>query len=92
MKAQYYKSKPDVAFGALNSNSIIGVEFNDKRSFVVKVDNSHWIATAIDSNFGFVSKVKGTSIADLMSELNDKKNVFLFDSYKELGEWLTENL
>jgi hypothetical protein len=91
MKAQYFGNE-GVSFSDLDSKSIIGVQFKDSRCHVVKVQAGHWILSGVSSNHGYASKIKGETIKELLDGIHDKKKVLLFETFRELGEWLIQNL
>jgi hypothetical protein len=82
-----------VLMSSLRDSDRVGVEFQDgTRSFVVRVKNGMYITCYPTNNYGHGNKTSGDTIEALLDKLSDASEIFVFDSDKELGQWLVENL
>lgn len=82
----------EIELNDVKDTDLIGVEFyGGNRSQIVKVSLGAYVSVAVGKK-GYDNLVTGTTPKSLLYKLSDKMGAYVFDSPRELGEWLIENL
>lgn len=94
MKIIDRREKPKITLDDLSAINYIGVEFgNGGRAYVEKIAPELYILSNFYSrNNDYSSKVQGGSIKGLIKKVGTIQEVLVFDTPKELGEFLMEKL
>ncbi len=79
----------------LTDASFIGVEFNPtNRGFVQRIDEGYYVISTLGidkANQGYICKVKGSTIQQLLGEKVFGHKTYVFDTAHELMLWIAES-